>query len=241
MSENSENKIRGSTDEETEMKRIFSKNLKWIMKQRGYSARSLATELGVSHVAVLKWLKGVNLPRSGTLQQISQALMCDMTDLIKENGVFVNLEGSPDDGESLPEKLEKLPGVSRSIPIYDSVSCGKGSFVDEEIVDTMKLPAPWVKDGIEYFANQAQGNSMEPLISDGDYLVFERCDSVQDGMIGAFSLNGEYYCKRIRKCLDNYYWLFSENTRYPPIKIEPEDDFRCLGVLSFKIMKTSIH
>jgi phage repressor protein C with HTH and peptisase S24 domain len=88
-----------------------------------------------------------------------------------------------------------------------------------------------------YFANPAEGDSMEPLIQNGDCLVFERKDQVESGKVGSFSLNGKYYCKRFRTYPDGSAWLYSDNQSYQPILIRPEDDFRVLGELKLKVSK----
>jgi phage repressor protein C with HTH and peptisase S24 domain len=88
-----------------------------------------------------------------------------------------------------------------------------------------------------YFANPAEGDSMEPLIQSGDCLVFERKDQVESGRVGSFSLNGQYYCKRFRTYPDGSAWLYSDNQSYQPILIKPEDDFRVLGELKLKVSK----
>lgn len=235
MSENSENKIRGSTidEDEEELKQIFSKNLKAYMKAKGMTTRALAKELGLSHVAIVKWTNGESLPRAGMLQRISRILLCDISELITDN--FLELDVP--ENSSVPEALKNYHGPSDMIPVYDPVSCGPGGFVDETALEVLKLPDEWTNSSEAYFANKAQGNSMEPFIHDGDWLVFQKVDAVPIGRIGAFSLNGEYYCKRLKRYNDASLWLISDNQDYAPIPIKPEDDFRCLGVFSFKILK----
>lgn len=236
MSENPENKIRGSTDEQ-KMRQTFARNLTAIMKQRNIKTSELAHELHISRQSVHKWVHGLSLPRSGMLQKISEVLFCDMTDLIMEN--IFDLEGNSED-ESLPAQLEKIAVGKNSIPVYDSVSCGIGAFVDEDAIDFLKLPEGWINSSNDYFANRAEGDSMEPFILNGDYLIFQKTDDVPAGNIGAFSLNGEYFCKRLKQYNDGSLWLISDNPEYPPIPVKPEDDFRSLGKLSFKILKETV-
>ncbi|WP_304756971.1 LexA family protein [Faecalibaculum rodentium] len=124
---------------------------------------------------------------------------------------------------------ERLQIHLNTVPVYDPISCGTGKWVDEQPVDYLGVPDTMVSKACHYFANPAYGDSMEPRILNGDYIVFEQTESIDPGCIGAFSLNGEYFCKRFKKLPDGSMWLFSENPRYDPIPIQRDDDFRVLG------------
>ena len=116
-----------------------------------------------------------------------------------------------------------------TVPVYDPISCGTGKWVDEQPVDYLGVPDTMISKAGHYFANPAYGDSMEPRIQNGDYIVFEETPAIEPGSIGAFSLNGEYFCKRFKKLPDGSMWLFSENPLYDPIPIQRDDDFRVLG------------
>lgn len=140
-------------------------------------------------------------------------------------------------GVSISYLLEDHPQNSAySIPIYSDLSCGKGSLTDERPIDYISLPPSLLFSG-KAFGNIAQGNSMEPAIHDGDLLIFQETPEVESGQIGSFSLNGKYYCKRLRKYTDGTCWLLSDNPEYAPIPIKPEDDFRTLGLYKLKLSK----
>lgn len=207
--------IRGSTEDGQETKQQFAKNLKRYMKLYGYSQHSLAKELGLSTSSVSQWCRAQFFPRAGMIEKLAELFHCYKSDLLEDKSSIVDL----------------------SIPIYDSVSCGQGAFIDENITDSLSLPSNWIKTGVDYFANEAEGDSMEPLIEHGDLLVFEKTEDVPVGRIGAFSLNGQYYCKRLKKYKDGTVVLSSDNDDYSPISVRPEDDFRCLGFFRFKVSK----
>ena len=87
------------------------------------------------------------------------------------------------------------------------------------------------------FANFADGDSMTPKIRNGDLLIFQETPQIPSGSVGSFSLNGAYYCKRLKHLPDGSYWLFSDNPEYDPIPITKNDDFRVLGLYKLKISK----
>lgn len=121
-------------------------------------------------------------------------------------------------------------------PVYEGVSCGTGGWVDERPTEYVGIPQSMRFTG-EAFANPADGDSMEPGIKNGDMLIFQKTEAIDSGKIGAFSLNGEFYCKRLRVLADGSVWLVSDNTEYDPIRVNPEDEFRTLGLYRMKLSK----
>lgn len=69
---------------------------------------------------------------------------------------------------------------------------------------------------------------MEPEIPDGSIVVVKKEYDVPDGIIGAFFLNGEVYCKKLLH-KDGKVFLCSVNTKYEPIQIRDEDNLKAYG------------
>ena len=78
------------------------------------------------------------------------------------------------------------------------------------------------------FALKIKGDSMEPDIPNGSIVLIKKCDTLEDGKIGAFYYNGEVYCKKLRQKEQTNY-LVSVNTTYPPIPISKEDTIVLYG------------
>lgn len=102
-------------------------------------------------------------------------------------------------------------------------SAGTGNFFDTVEPETM-----WVEESPEAeradFAVNISGDSMEPTFSSGDFVFVEKCDSIDKGEIGIFTLNGEVYIKELGdQC------LISHNPNYKPIKIGESDSIYCCG------------
>lgn len=188
-----------------------------LAKRLGYKSRSSVNkmELGIQDVPQKK------------IKDIAKALGCTIGYLLEDD------KYAPD----AKSNIERLAIRMNPVPIYDPISCGTGAWVDEQPTDYIGIPDSMMSKGVQYFANPAGGDSMEPLIHDGDYLVFEKAEAIDPGRIGSFALNGEYYCKRLKRMPDGSCWLFSENSKYDPIPIYPGDDFRTLGLYRIKVSK----
>lgn len=123
------------------------------------------------------------------------------------------------------------------IPLYTSISCGTGLFVDDQVEDYIAIPDKYIKPGRDYFANTASGDSMIGKgIKDGDVLVFEKTNIIENGEIGAFCVGeSEAVCKTFRKLPSGIILLESANEAYQPIEVDLTDEcFMVIGKYKFK-------
>lgn len=120
-------------------------------------------------------------------------------------------------------RLSRPKVGARILPLFDlPVSAGTGAYLDSDTTRTIRVP-----DGASEaadFALRISGNSMEPRYHDRDLLLVERTESVAEGEVGIFVLDGEGYVK---------VWggdrLISLNPAYAPIPVHAGDAFSCVG------------
>ena len=127
------------------------------------------------------------------------------------------------------------------IPLFENISCGTGMFIDDIPEDYITIPDRYLTKSHTYFANMAKGDSMLGKgINDGDTLIFERTNVLQNGDIGSFCINDEKaVCKIFRKFPNGIILLESANEAYQPIMIDVTkgDCFRIIGKLILKFSK----
>lgn len=102
-------------------------------------------------------------------------------------------------------------------------SAGTGNFLEDETPEEI-----WVKESPEAesadFVLPISGDSMEPTFHSGDKVFVEKCETVEEGEIGIFILNGEAFIKELgNRC------LISHNEAYKPIKLSAPDSIYCCG------------
>lgn len=118
------------------------------------------------------------------------------------------------------------------IPFYSELCCGTGLFVDDQIEDYIVIPDKMTKKGHEYFANFANGDSMIGKgIKDGDIIIFEKTNILENGDIGSFCIDdGNCVCKIFRKLPNGMIILESANDKYDPIPVDVTNEcFRIIG------------
>ncbi len=131
---------------------------------------------------------------------------------------------------------EFKPIETITIPLYDCVACGEMTFLDDDIIDYIKLPTTILSPYKDYFCNYAKGDSMiDRGINDGDLLFFEKINYLDNGQIGLFCHNYESTCKVFRET-SNGVILMPANNDYEPIFVDSED-FRIVGKLVYKLSK----
>lgn len=181
--------------------------------------------VGVGKSTVRKWENGMieNMGRD-KIALLSKAL--DISPL-----VLLDLE---DDG-----KIYESAGIDFiRIPLYSALCCGDGGFNEDNIIEMVAVPSKGLNPNLEYFAQLADGESMKDAgIGDGDLLVFERIDKIDNGVIGCFCIDlNNAMCKKYKE-QDGMIILMPMNNEYEPKFIDPlNSHFRCLGKLK-KVIK----
>lgn len=214
---------------------VTGDRLRELRNEKGKTLAEMAQATGLKASAISNYENGIRIPRREAMDILTDYFNVDTDYILGKSDVrnLYNFEGIYRKGY---EEAVKVMDSNAKVPVYDPLSCGNGTWVEETPEDIISIPNYLVGGG-DYFANPALGDSMEPRIKPGDLLIFEKSSFIDSGQIGSFALNGEYYCKRFKEFPDGSMWLMSENPQYDPIKIEPDDKFDVLGVYRIKISK----
>lgn len=110
---------------------------------------------------------------------------------------------------------------------YGAVSAGTGEFLTDETCEEIELPIEQIPDEAD-FCLSVNGDSMEPIFHDNDYVFVKRQSEIFSGNIGVVVVNGESFLKRIW-FENNNIRLESFNKKYKDIIITENDEFRIVG------------
>lgn len=114
-----------------------------------------------------------------------------------------------------------------TIKWYGAVSAGTGEFLTDETCEEIELPVEQIPDEAD-FCLSVNGDSMEPIFNDNDYVFVKRQLEIYSGNIGVVIVNGESFLKRIW-FENNFVRLESFNKKYKDIIITENDEFRIVG------------
>lgn len=214
-------------------------------KKNGLSQTELSNILiahgyKASNKAVSSWERNTTEP--------SASLMLFLCKLLKINDIYSEYYGSnPVDpfSELNTEGKEKaidyiellvesgrykkatiLPFL-RKIRLFDMpASAGVGNFLDGDNFTEIDVDetVPATAD----FAIRISGDSMEPKFTDGQIVYVQKQETLSNGDIGIFFLDGCAYCKKLDENKKSLH-LLSLNKAYAPIQVKENQTFKVLG------------
>jgi len=117
--------------------------------------------------------------------------------------------------------------IPRILRLYDiPVSAGSGNFLDDSGYEEIEVPS-YVPVAVD-FALRVSGDSMNPLIRDGQVIWVKEQEVLSSGDIGIFTYSGDVYCKKLIADGSKAY-LRSLNPAYEDIEILDDFGFKVVG------------
>lgn len=199
---------------------FFANNLKYLRKKYNVEQQELADELGrKSGSTISDWERGKVIPRIGTLSQIAERFNVSVNDLMRTD-LTVHTPIAP----NLIEVKEMV-----KIPVLGTIACGEPIDAIENIAEYRSLSRELMPSG-ELFYLEAQGDSMEPKIANGSYVLCRKQEDVESGEIAAVLVNGdqETTLKKVIK-QGNTIFLQALNEAYAPYVITNDNPARIVG------------
>lgn len=137
------------------------------------------------------------------------------------------------------ESIKPIDHEFEKIPVYPPLCCGDGWFTEDNIIDYISIPKKMLQPHKQYFANYAMGDSMKnENINDGDLVIFEHTNVINNGDIGCFNIdNNEATCKIFKRDpITSIIMLLPANNDYQPIIITSQNiGFKVIGKLALVI------
>jgi phage repressor protein C with HTH and peptisase S24 domain len=191
------------------------------MKKKFNNQVEFAKYLGVTQATVSRYLSGNTLPSLSTLKKMANVLGIDLG-LINDNYISKEKQG-----------IVKIPFY------YSEVSAGRGLSSMDSSYDYMFLDENWFKNQFllknmeNIFTLKVRGDSMEPIISEGD-IVIAQVHTDTSNLQGVYivSFNDDFLIKKVQFKSRYLVKLISNNPDYDPIEIDlqnPEVNFKIVA------------
>ena len=182
----------------------FGNILKKLRQDNNMTQDELAKKIDTSRSNIANYENGKNMPSVDILEKLSKLFDCTTDYLL----------GKSDNRNS------DVP-ISK-IPVLGTVKAGYDWLAEENIVDyiTLKENIPNVD---EYYALRITGDSMLPLLAEGDLVIVHDQDDVESGQTAVILINGEEATvKKVVKTNEGIE-LHAMNPYYPVKKFTFED------------------
>lgn len=196
-----------------QMKEIFASNLKRYLERNGINQTYLANDLNVPETTVSNWIKANTYPRPDKIQLLADYFKINRSDLTEDK----------------PSNLYDASIHPVKVPILGKIACGLPICAEENFEGYRYETSDILPKGEIYYL-EAKGNSMEPTIPNGSFVLIRKQDDVENGEIAAVQVNGdtEATLKRVKKQGDVII-LMPDNPVYEPLVITPSVPARIIG------------
>ena len=158
-------------------KRVFSKNLRELMKSRGKDRNQVCIDLGFKYTTFADWYNGKKYPRIDKIEMLADYFGVLKSDLIEDKA-------------DLPPSAIPVDLTSRHrIPILGRIAAGLPLYAEQNIEGYTLTD---LNGGAEYFALRVTGDSMNAArIEEGDLLIVRRQEEVENGEIAIVMVGSE--------------------------------------------------
>jgi phage repressor protein C with HTH and peptisase S24 domain len=201
--------------------------LETLLKTLGLKPLEFAQKTGVPKSTVYNILNGASTPSTATLNLISKTFNINPEWLKTGKGeMFLKNE---------EEDIFNHPSIEQIIyfPVVAKVGAGFPQDNNQiEVIEYIPLPASMNLDKNKHFIVKVHGDSMEPTLQDGDYVISkyyfnDTTDIPNKKIVIVRDDNGELYVKRLLKGKNGIVFI-SDNPDYEPIY--PNEGYRIVGV-----------
>ena len=178
--------------------------IKKLREEFGYTQQDLANKLNGSKSVIGLYENEMRKPSLEILVKLSEIFDCSIDYILCKTNI-----------------KNAVINVAR-IPILGTVKAGYDWLAEENVVDyvTLKENIPNIK---EYYALKITGDSMLPLLSEGDLVIVHDQDDVESGQTAVILINGEEATvKKVVKTNEGIE-LHSMNPYYPVKKFTYAD------------------
>lgn len=184
-----------------------------IKKRReeiGMSADKLGSLIGVSRSTIYRY-------ESGDIEKLPTDILGPIAKALRVTPAYL-MGWDEDDPSKLKWVDAEYIDISNyvKIPVVGSIPAGVAIEAIEDIVDYIDIPSEWVTAGKQFIGLSVKGDSMYPVLLDGDIVIIRIQPSAETGEICACYINGyDVTLKRI-ELNENSITLRPENTNYSP-------------------------
>lgn len=191
----------------------------------------LSQERGVSLAALSELLKRnptylQQFIRKGSPRKLEEQ---DRATLARFLGVDEEELREPQENSYTETLNRREPGEWVEVPRLDlGASAGPGRFAGREAAfDTFRFSRRWLEEqGLaraELSAIRVEGDSMEPLLNDGDEILVDRSPRPFRDGLHVVRLGETLMVKRVASAGPGRIALLSQNLAYPPVEVEVEE------------------
>lgn len=159
----------------------FAERFSALIKKSSIEIPVLAEKLGIkSKSTIYRYMNGEMAPKIPLVKYAS--------DIFNVNPLWLMGYDVPRERESNVFPLADTP---KKVPVVGKISAGMPILAVENIEGYEFAPSSYIKDGFDYFYLRVQGDSMNLKFNDGDIVLVQKQDNLENNEIGVILINGD--------------------------------------------------
>lgn len=161
----------------------FTEKLDKLLKEKDISKPQLSKISSIPYSTIMSFYdseKGTDNIKLSTLKKLSKALNVSL-DYLTDDTISE---------EQFTSNAIPIPDTPVKVPIIGKISAGLPILAIENIEGYEFAPSSYIKEGFEYFYLRVSGDSMNLKFCNGDLVLVQKQDELENNEIGVILVNG---------------------------------------------------
>lgn len=203
------------------MDELFSKRLSELIKNSNYILSDMEEAVGKKAATISRYA-------TGEITGVKRSTIVKLANFFNVNPAWL---------AGLSDNKYNDNDSKKTFPLLGIVKAGYNYLVNENIIGYVSIDRE-LSDPENYFGLKVVGDSMQPILYEGDIVIVHKQNDVESGQIAIVLVDSEEATiKRVVK-YDNHIELIAFNSYYPPRKLTKKDNFKIIGkVVEARISK----
>lgn len=161
---------------------VFGVRIKALRIEKGWTQEFVCKRLNISGGALSRYETGMYEPKSLELVKDFASLFGVSTDY---------LLGNANDKNPTESNIIPLPDTPIKVPVIGKISAGLPILAEENMEGYEFAPSSLIKEGFEYFYLRVNGDSMNLKFNNGDIVLVQKQDNLENDEIGVILVDGQ--------------------------------------------------
>ena len=162
----------------------FSERLFKLVKENNTDINMLARILGIkSKSTIYRYMNGEMSPKITTIKYLAE--------YFNVNEIWLMGYDVPMERQKVESNVFPTTDIPKKVPIVGKISAGLPILAAENIEGYEFAPSSQIKEGCTYFYLRVQGDSMNLKFNEGDIVLIQRQDTLENNEIGAILVGGD--------------------------------------------------
>ena len=161
----------------------FSERLFKLVKENNTDINMLARILGIkSKSTIYRYMNGEMSPKITTIKYLAE--------YFNVNEIWLMGYDVPMERQKVESNVFPTTDIPEKVPVVGKISAGLPILATENIEGYEFAPSSQIKKGYTYFYLRVRGDSMNLKFNEGDIVLIQRQDTLENDEIGAILVDG---------------------------------------------------